>query len=167
MEQQAGRAAEPGWMKATLWAAAAYNVAWGAAVVIAPMALFELTGLAPPRYPMIWQCVGMIVGVYGVGYAIAATAPLRWWPITLVGLLGKVLGPAGFVGAAARGELPWSFGWTILTNDLIWWIPFTLILLRAWREARELGEARSVIDNATGQAAETAKRVAVEEEGGG
>ena len=86
-----------------------------------------------PRYPQIWQCVGMIVGVYGVGYLIAARDPLRHWPITLVGLLGKVFGPIGFVGAVASGDLPLAFGATILTNDLIWWIPFGAILYHAFR----------------------------------
>ena len=123
------------WMGGVLVAAAVYNLAWGAWVVLAPEAIFRLTGLAPPAYPQIWQCVGMIVGVYGVGYAIAATAPLRHWPIVLVGLLGKVLGPLGFVAAALGGELPWSWGWTIVANDLVWWVPFGLILLAARRGA--------------------------------
>jgi hypothetical protein len=74
----------------------------------------------------------MIVGVYGIGYGIAAYDSARHWPIVLVGLLGKIFGPIGFVWAATQGELPWSAGATILTNDLIWWIPFALILRRAW-----------------------------------
>jgi hypothetical protein len=86
-----------------------------------------------PRYPQIWQCLGMVVGVYGVGYWIAAGDPARHWPIVLVGLLGKVLGPIGFLLAAMRGELPWSFGLVNVTNDLIWWAPFTAALYYAWR----------------------------------
>ncbi len=116
-----------------LVAAAAYNLVWGGWVMLFPLMGFELAGLAPPRYPQIWQCVGMIVGVYGVGYAIAALNPMRHWPIVLVGLLGKVLGPIGFLDAAVRGTLPWAVGWTIATNDLIWWVPFAMILYRAWR----------------------------------
>jgi hypothetical protein len=78
----------------------------------------------------------MIVGVYGVGYTVAAFAPARHWPIVLVGLLGKIFGPMGFVWAASRGELPWIAGWTILTNDLIWWVPFALILRHAYGSER-------------------------------
>ena len=78
----------------------------------------------------------MIVGVYGVGYAIAAFAPLVHWPIVLVGLLGKVLGPIGFVDAALRGDVPWRAGWLIVTNDLVWWIPFAALLVVARRHAR-------------------------------
>ncbi len=123
-------------MSRVLLAAAAYNVLWGSWVVLAPGRAFAWIGLEPPRYPEIWQCLGMVVGVYGVGYALAARAPYRHWPIVLVGLLGKVLGPIGFVWAAARGRLPWEAGWTIVTNDLVWWVPFALLLRGAAREHR-------------------------------
>jgi len=51
-----------------------------------------------------------------------------------VGLLGKVLGPIGFLHAALSGQMPWTFGWINVTNDLIWWLPFFLILRRVWRD---------------------------------
>ena len=108
------------WMRAVLIAAALYNLAWGSWVLIDPGALFRLAGSPQPAYPLIWQTVGMIVGVYGVGYAVAATAPLRHWPIVLVGLLGKLLGPVGFLPAALGGELPWAWAWTILTRRRRW-----------------------------------------------
>lgn len=123
-------------MKAALLSAAAYNLAWGALTILAPNLFFDLAGAERPNYPGVWQCVGMIVGVFGVGYAIAAFDPLRHWPIVLVGLLGKILGPIGFVMTAAKGELPWAFGVTILTNDLIWWAPFGVILWRAFDAAQ-------------------------------
>lgn len=131
------------WMRVVLRVAGAYNVVWGALVVLFPLAMFRWAKMPPPNYPQIWQCVGMIVGVYGVGYWIAASDPARHWPIVLVGLLGKVLGPIGFLPLAWRGEWPWLFGLVNVTNDLIWWIPFTLILLYARRESlrRSRGEA--------------------------
>ncbi|MGE0142408.1 MAG: alkyl hydroperoxide reductase [Planctomycetota bacterium] len=119
-----------------LVAAAIYNLVWGGFVVLFPLAAFELAEMAPPRYPSIWQCVGMIVGVYGVGYAIASRDPIRHWPIVLVGLLGKIFGPIGFLWAASSSELPWRLGWTILTNDLLWWPAFAALLWRAWQAER-------------------------------
>lgn len=121
------------WMRVTLILAAAYNLLWGALVVFSPGAIFHWLGMDLPGMPEIWQCVGMMVGVFGVGYACAAMDPLRYWPVTLVGLLGKILGPAGFLNAAIHGRLPWRFGWINVTNDLIWWIPFAMILREAWR----------------------------------
>lgn len=126
-------AVTPAWMKWVLAIAAIYNLAWGLFVVLWPSVPFGWIGMPPPNYLSLWQCVGMIVGVYGIGYGIAAFDPMRHWPIILVGLLGKVFGPIGFLISASRGELPWIAGLTILTNDLMWWIPFTMILARTWQ----------------------------------
>ncbi len=123
----------PRWAGPWLRAAAVYNFVWGALVIAFPHLLFDLAGMERMRHPEIWQCVGMIVGVYGVGYSIAAADPRTHWPIVLVGLLGKVLGPMGFAVALLDGRFPPLFGLTILTNDLVWWIPFALILRDARR----------------------------------
>jgi ligand-binding SRPBCC domain-containing protein len=120
------------WAFYWLRAAGLYNLVWGFAIIAFPHLLFDLTGMPRINYPEIWQCVGMIVGVYGIGYWIAANDPRRHWPIVLVGLLGKIFGPIGFAVALARGVFPPTFGLTILTNDLLWWIPFTLILWDAF-----------------------------------
>lgn len=129
LEEQA-----PFWMSVVLVLAAVYNVLWGGFAVLAPDLLFTWADMTPPRYPGLWQCIGMIVGVYGVGYFVAAWNPVRHWPIVLVGLLGKLFGPIGFVASILQGPFTVKFGLTILTNDLIWWIPFSLILLHAYRQ---------------------------------
>ena len=128
---------ESNFFKMTLKAAALYNFIWGAFIVLFPNALFDFADL--PRmshYIGIWQCVGMIVGVYGVGYWVAASDPNRHWPIVLVGLLGKIFGPIGFIQAYYLGEFNAKFGLTILTNDLIWWIPFFMILKSNFTEIK-------------------------------
>lgn len=119
-------------MSAVLWSAAAYNMVWGGAAIFFPQSFFRFAGMPPPNYPELWQCIGMMVGVFGIGYAIASKDPLRHWPIVLVGLIGKVFGPLGFLISALHGDLPWKFGWVIMMNDLIWWLPFSAILLGAW-----------------------------------
>jgi len=119
-----------------LWLAAIYNILWGSWVILFPKLSFEIFGLQPLNYPEIWQCVGMIVAVYGVGYGIAATSPLRHWPIVLVGLLGKILGPIGFSKALIEKVFPLKFGINIIFNDLIWWIPFYYILYIAYKNYR-------------------------------
>lgn len=119
-----------------LLAAAAYNLLFFAFAVLWPAGWFELAGMPVPRELYLWQCIGMIVGVYGIGYACAAARPLRHWPIVLVGLCGKVLGPVGFADAALRGDVPWRSGWLIVGNDLIWWVPFAFLLRAAWLHQR-------------------------------
>lgn len=123
----------PTWTKWVLALAGIYNLAWGLFVILFPVASFRFGGITPLNHPPIWQCIGMIVGVYGVGYLIAASDPFRHWPIVLVGLLGKLCGPIGFAFTAANGDLPWRWGVPLLTNDLLWWIPFTGILVAVYR----------------------------------
>jgi hypothetical protein len=128
-------------MRTVLRLAGAYNLLWGAFVIVWPQELFRRAGMTPPNYPEIWQCVGMVVGVYGVGYLIAAMDPMQHWPIVLVGFLGKLLGPIGFLDAALHHRLPWIAGWVNVTNDLIWLPPFAAILWCAWRAHRLSPEA--------------------------
>ena len=82
----------PAWAKPVLLAAAVYNLVFGALAVLFPLAWFELAALPAPNHPSLWQCIGMIVGVYGVGYLAAATNPVVHWPVVLVGFLGKLFG---------------------------------------------------------------------------
>lgn len=127
----------PRWMGRVLVAAGFYNIVWGAVAIFFPTLFFTAAGMEPPNYLFLWQCIGMIVGVYGVGYLAAATDPFRHWPIVLVGFLGKVFGPIGFLQALFAGEVTLAFGINIIFNDLIWWVPFALILMGAWRSYRE------------------------------
>ncbi len=133
----------PPWAGKILLAAAIYNIVWGTFAILSPLTLFRWCGFDPlPIYPELWQCIGMIIGVYGVGYAIAARDPIRHWPIVLVGLLGKIFGPIGFIGVVTSGRFPLPMGLTIVTNDLIWWIPFGLILWSALQSNRAMSEQR-------------------------
>lgn len=120
-------------MKITLKLAAVYNILWGTIVILFPHLFFDLIGMERPNYPEFWQCIGMIVGVYGLGYWLAASDPIKHYPIVLVGFLGKILGPIGFAQALIENRFPLSFGINIIFNDLIWWIPFYLILKEKYK----------------------------------
>lgn len=112
--------------------AAIYNILWGASVIFAPNFFFDFAQMPRPAYPEIWQCVGMIVGVYGLGYWLAAANPYQHYPIVLVGFLGKIFGPIGFLQAILTERFSLMFGINIIFNDLIWWIPFAHILWTTW-----------------------------------
>ncbi len=118
-------------MAITLRIAAIYNIIWGAWVVLFPHHFFELVGMEAPLHPMIWQGMGMVIGVYGLGYWWAAQDPLTHWPIVMVGFLGKIFGPIGFLVNYLSGAVPFGFFYTLITNDFIWLIPFFLILKKA------------------------------------
>ena len=132
------------WMRTALLLAAAYNLGAGAFVALFPSQTFVGLGLEAQDYPEIWRCVGAAIAMQGVGYAIAAHAPLAHWPIVLVGLLGKVVAPIAFVQGALHGSLPWALGWLIVVNDLVWWPPFAVILWAAMQDfAAEAGSPAS------------------------
>ena len=124
-------------MRFILWAAALYHVGWGLLIVAFPMQTSRLTGVEPGSYPQLWRGFGMVFAVFGVGYAIAARHPVKHWLLVFVGFLGKVLGPIGFLVGAVKGQFPWATGWTFITDDLIWWIPFSWVLYQAYRAHRE------------------------------
>jgi small multidrug resistance pump len=107
-----------------------YNFAFALWTALWPQSFFTLFGLAPTNHPAIWQCLGMVIGVYGAGYLWAASRPDRAGPIIALGLAGKILGPVGWGAVVASGDWPLRTGWLIVFNDLIWWIPFSLFLLR-------------------------------------
>jgi small multidrug resistance pump len=106
------------------YAAAAYNLVWGAANILFPNLLFDLIGMPRPSNPALWQVVGMFVLVYAPAYWWAARNPAAHRHLVVIALLGKLLGPLGFVWALASEQLPAAFFFVILTNDLIWWPAF-------------------------------------------
>jgi hypothetical protein len=58
------------------------------------------------------------------------------WPIAAVGLAGKVLGPSGLGWLIVTGTWPAGTVVIIITNDLIWWLPFAIYLRDAWPDYR-------------------------------
>jgi len=107
--------------------AALYNLFWGALISLYPEIL--LFGNAPNLFLLIiLKCIGMLVGVYGIAYWFASRDPQRYWPLILVGFIGKFLGPLGTAWYVYEGQLPLSFLWVNVWNDLIWLIPFGWVM---------------------------------------
>jgi len=111
--------------------AGVYNNSWGAYAAYDPQWLFRFSGLPPINHPQIYQCLGMVLGLYGLLYLEVARLPERGWLIAAVGLLGKILGPIGLAIAITNHTWPGSTIILCLTNDVIWWIPFGLYLYDA------------------------------------
>ncbi|HUH75411.1 MAG TPA: AhpC/TSA family protein [Chitinophagales bacterium] len=120
------------WMKAILLIAGLYSILWGTSVILFPNFWFHLANLETPNYIQLWQSYGMYSVSMGIGYLIAYTNPLRHWPIVLVGLTVKILAPIGFFINYLQGDLPFVIFQMNITNDLIWCIPFGLILYNVY-----------------------------------
>ena len=112
-------------------AAAAYNVVWALLVIVFAEPLLRIVGIdaGSAGVPFV-QVMAMMVGVYAIGYYLMARDPIRYCGFIWIALAGKTLGPLGFLYYASTEVLPWTFGWTCVFNDIIWWPVF-------WRFALE------------------------------
>lgn len=115
---------------------AVYNAAWGTAVGLHPQFLLDWMGMTLPQQAaagplpgILSACIGMFVGTYAIGYACVALDPARFWPFALLGLLGKILGPAGWTFHHLLGHLAWPSLWVNVFNDFLWWPAFIGLLL--------------------------------------
>jgi hypothetical protein len=126
-------------------AAALYNTAFGLWAGFRPDAFFDQFSMDPPRYPAIWACLGMVVGLYGLAYAYSAWKLERAAPFIAIGLVGKLLGPIGWMLTVGAGEWPLRTLTLILFNDVIWWLPFALFLMEGTRLSRRIRAAAPVI----------------------
>lgn len=99
-----------------------------------------IAGMEPLNHPAIMQCVAMMVGVYAIGYYYLARDPVRYANLVWIGLIGKTLGPLGFLVGWATGSMPAGFLWIVLTNDLVWWPAFWMFALRHARDPLALAK---------------------------
>lgn len=129
-----------------------YNIAWGLHAVADPNALFRFAGMPAARYPEVWACLGMVIGLYGVVYLEIARRPEHGFVHAAVGLLGKVIGPIGWIGLVMGGRWPLTTVVLIISNDLVWWYPFGRYLRDAWpgfrRELHPTGLGRQGLRDA-------------------
>ncbi|HEX9627746.1 MAG TPA: hypothetical protein VGA00_12470 [Acidiferrobacterales bacterium] len=121
----------PRWMHHVMRAAGLYNLGYGLLLAAYPAETFAWLGM--PETPEIMiRCIGMMVGVYALCYWIAGSDPVHYWPLVAVGIVGKTLGPVGFLHGSLTGVFA-AQGWImIFLNDIIWWLPFWWIVLHAW-----------------------------------
>jgi hypothetical protein len=123
-------------------AAAAYNIAWGTAVVLFPNLFFRIFDLPPANYPFAMSGLGMCIGLYGYGYWVVSR-DLRAYPqLVVIGFLGKALGPIGWFWCVTQGELPLRTMWTNVFNDFIW-LPF-FIEYFVWYRRQQRGLSRTL-----------------------
>ena len=132
----------PPWTSRALTTAALAHVALALAVALFPRAAFAWVGLEPPRYPALFQGLGLLAGVAGVGYGIASLDPRRHGMLVFVGWLGEVLLPLGALTLAARGLLPWSAALLVLGFTLPFAVFLALVLREVWAP-RPLRAARA------------------------
>jgi hypothetical protein len=115
------------WARFILCLAAIYNVFWGVVISIYPQIILFDDNPTNFTY-IILRCIGMLVGVYGIAYYFSSRDPVKFWPLILVGFIGKVLGPLGALYYIVLGQITPRFFIVNVFNDLIWLFPFGWVL---------------------------------------
>ncbi|WP_411826844.1 AhpC/TSA family protein [Luteolibacter sp. AS25] len=116
------------WMQLTLLFAGIVHLLFSVWVVCCPFQVFDLLGITRPIHPMLWRLLGVIVGGFGLAFLLAAKDPLRHWLVITFGVLKFILGSVVVISGILGGELPHTAFYFLIINDLIWIVPFTLIL---------------------------------------
>lgn len=123
-----GRCQTPCWMRKVLLAAGSYHLIFAVWTNYWPHLWFDWIGMARPNHPLTWQCVGLMMGILGIGFVLASRNPIHHWLIILVGLTKFTLGIIGFGLALFHREIPLTSIWMMGVDDLLWWPPFAGIL---------------------------------------
>lgn len=121
------------WFKAALYVAGVYHVLWGLSVIVFPCFWFDLADLSHPNYVQLWQFIGLYEVIFGIGYLMAASNPLRHWRVVLLGFVSKLCVVIGFTYFYSIGQGPLVVFNMILSNHIFWLIPFLAILYNAYR----------------------------------
>lgn len=120
----------PAWKRWSLLISGLHCILWGIFVILLPGRSAIVYGFdSPLTDSFLWQGTGLIIMLMGSGYCLALTDPSRHFVIVLVGLLAKVLGPIGLLWCVWQGQIPSAVLILIPLNDIIWWYPFSRIVL--------------------------------------
>ena len=124
----------PRWDRIALAVAALQCLLWGPFIILSPTRSALVYGFSqPPTDSFLWQGMGLVILLYGLGYALAATNPTRHYSVVLIGLLAKTLGPVGMAWAVLNNQTSSRVLLLIPIHDVIWWVPFTVIVLRGFK----------------------------------
>ena len=83
------------------------------------------------------QLVGVMVGLFGVGYLMVAANPVENRNLLMLGFWSKALGSALGIGYVVLGKLPLMFLPILFFADIVYLPPFAIIVRRLNAIARE------------------------------
>lgn len=125
------------WMKFLLRFVAVFNICAGLHMLLDAHATYKMIGMEKPTIHFPIQLVGILVGLFGVGYYMVARKPLENRNVLLLGFWSKLLGSCLGTYYVARGILPARFVLVYFFADIIYLPPFYLILRRLKAVAAE------------------------------
>ena len=124
------------WMKFVLRFAGTYNVLAGASMVCFYHEGYKLLGIPKPELVMPVQVMGVLVGLFGVGYHLVASSPVENRNILMLGFWSKALSSVLALCYIISGQLPLGFLPVLFFADIMYLPPFHIIMRRLNHMAR-------------------------------
>jgi hypothetical protein len=121
------------WMKYLLWFVGGYNLLAGVGMLAFYHEGYKLLGVVKPQLNLPIQLVGILVGLFGVGYWLVAANPIENRNILMLGFWSKALGSVLGLYYWAAGRLPPLFIVVLFFSDIVYLAPFAVILRRLKR----------------------------------
>lgn len=118
------------WMRGLLLLAGFYNLGWGVFINQFPRAFYHWVTMSAKTAPLAIEWHGLGVLLFGVLYIITTIYPYRLWFLLAAGLVSKILGGLWFYFYIMEKNINNRFLFHLIMNDLVWVIPFTVILWR-------------------------------------
>lgn len=122
------------WMRLVLRIAGTFNLLAAAAMISLYHEGYRQLGIPEPQLVLPDQIMGVLVGLFGVGYHMVASHPIENRNILVLGFWSKAISSGFVFWYVAIGQLPaWSVA-AIVLSDLIYLPPFYVI----WRHLSRL-----------------------------
>lgn len=118
------------WMTRLLWFVGGYNLLAGLGMLCFYHEGYKLLGVEKPQLNLPIQLVGVLVGLFGLGYWMVASHPHENRNILVLGFWSKALGSVLGVYYVCVGKLPPAFLLALFFSDIIYLPPFYIILRR-------------------------------------
>ncbi len=129
------------WMQYILLAAGLYNIVWGSIAFLYPNYFLEQLHMHFAHDFWISKAIGLLEIIFGVAYVIASRKPFKHWLIIFIGFMVKFTVSAGYVYYMYAELMPQHLINMVLANDMVWLLPFGLILYQTfehYQSTREL-----------------------------
>ena len=115
--------------------AGTYNVLAGLSMICFYHEGYKLLGIPKPELVMPVQVMGILVGLFGVGYHLVAGNPIENRNILMLGFWSKALSSIVALCYVASGHLPLGFLPVLFFSDIMYLPPFYVIMRRLYRTA--------------------------------
>jgi small multidrug resistance pump len=124
------------WMRRLLRFVGCYNLLAALTMLVFYHESFKFLGVPKPQLMLPVQLVGILVGLFGVGYLLVASNPIENRNLLTLGFLSKAFGSMLGVGYVVLGKLPPMFLVILIFADIVYLPPFWIIMRRLYAVAR-------------------------------